>query len=98
MADQPSEAHRERRSLRYIRLAAWLADQPSSVDRLTLSRVQIEELIGESLPPVARFPSWWRNDARKAHSRAWMTAGWWVDELNGEGVVFTRNGGVPHVE
>lgn len=89
---------RERRSLRYIRLAAWLADQPEEVNRLTLTRSEIEDLIAESLPAVARFPSWWRNDVRKTHSRAWLTAGWQVEELNSDRVIFTRKGEPAHVE
>ena len=71
----------ERRSLKYIRLAAHLAKQPPGVDRLTLTVPEIEEIVGDRLPSTARFPSWWRNDARKMHSRAWLTAGWRVDEL-----------------
>lgn len=41
---------------------------------------ELEELLGDSLPAAARFPSWWRNDDRRMHSRAWMTAGWEVNE------------------
>ncbi|MDQ3940187.1 MAG: hypothetical protein M3238_02425 [Actinomycetota bacterium] len=74
----------ERRSLKYIRLAAHLAGQPPAVDRLTLTLPEIEEIVGESLPPTARFPSWWRNDERKMHSRAWLTAGWRVDQVGSE--------------
>ena len=80
-----------RRSLAYIRLAAFLAGQPSSVDRLELSLGEIEEVIGEPLPPNARFPSWWRNDDRRMHSRAWLLAGWTVIESSGrERIVFGR--------
>lgn len=68
----------ERRSLRYIRLAAFLADQSEDVDRLVMSISEIEALVGEALPPGSRFPSWWRNDEHRAHSRAWLTAGWRV--------------------
>ncbi|MGH2808222.1 MAG: DUF7662 domain-containing protein [Actinomycetota bacterium] len=74
----------ERRSLKYIRLAAHLAGQPPGVDRLTLTLPEIEEIVGEPLPSTARFPSWWRNDERKMHSRAWLTAGWRVGEVAGE--------------
>ncbi len=74
----------ERRSLKYIRLAAHLAKQPPNVDRLTLTLPEIEEIVGERLPSTARFPSWWRNDERKMHSRAWLTAGWRADGLAAE--------------
>ncbi|MGH2734713.1 MAG: DUF7662 domain-containing protein [Actinomycetota bacterium] len=81
-----------RRSLKYIRLAAFLAGQPAAVVRLEMSVGEIEQVIGEDLPPNARFPSWWRNDDRRMHSRAWLTAGWTVDQMSGaeERVVFAR--------
>ena len=68
----------ERRSLKYIRLAAYLASQPGAVERLVMTLDEIENVVGETLPPNARFPSWWKNDERKMHSRAWLTAGWRV--------------------
>ena len=74
----------ERRSLKYIRLAAYLANQPGGVDRLVMSLPEIEEVVGETLPSNARFPSWWRNDDRRMHSRAWLTAGWRVGSMMGE--------------
>lgn len=85
-----------RRSLRYIRLAAFLADQPATVDHLEMSVEDIEELIGESLPANSRYPSWWRNDDRKMHARAWLTAGWIVEGMNkaDEVIVFTRDPGI----
>ena len=81
-----------RRSLKYIRLAAFFAGQPPDVEELRLTVMQIEDLIGQPLPTNARFPSWWRNDEHKMHSRAWLTAGWQVDHMNAETaeVVFTR--------
>lgn len=75
------EDRHERRSLKYIRLAAHLASQPSEVRRITLTVPEIEEIVGEELPDNARFPSWWRNDGKKMHSRAWLTAGWKVDAV-----------------
>lgn len=84
----------QRRSLKYIRLAAHLANQPSDVDRLVMSVPEIEGIVGEELPRMSRFPSWWRNDERHAHSRAWLTAGWCVDEIfrSDAEVVFVRRG------
>lgn len=54
--------------------------------------VDIENLVGTTLPNNARFPSWWRNDERRMHARAWLTAGWEVVELKGDDpkVVFAR--------
>jgi hypothetical protein len=79
----------ERRSLRYIRLAAWLADRPASVERLEMSLDEIEGVVGAELPPNARFPSWWRNDMRRMHSRAWMTAGWEVEGMDAQSATVT---------
>ena len=77
-------ARTERRSLKYIRLAAFLAGQPPGVDRIEMTLAEIEEVVGETLPDNARFPSWWRNDERKMHSRAWLTAGWKVGRMVGD--------------
>jgi hypothetical protein len=86
---------KERRSLKYIRLAAFLAGQPEDVERIEMSFGEIEGVVGEKLPPNARFPSWWRNDERRMHSRAWLSAGWVVIEMGGEKgrVVFVRQEG-----
>lgn len=75
----------ERRSLKYIRLAAHLADIPDGVDRVEMSLPEIEAVVGERLPAGARFPSWWRNDEKRMHSRAWLTAGWKVGRLERDG-------------
>jgi hypothetical protein len=72
---------KQRRSLKYIRLAAYLASQPATRVSLELTLSEIEGLVGEGLPANARFPSWWRNDARRMHARAWLTAGWIVTEM-----------------
>ena len=82
----------ERRSLKYIRLAAYLAKQPLEIELVTMTFPELEEILGETLPDTARFPSWWRNDPRKMHSRAWLTAGWEVKGIVGgeERVVFVR--------
>ena len=76
--------NKERRSLKYIRLAAFLASQPRAVDRLVMTLPEIEEVVGETLPGHARYPSWWRNDHSRMHSRAWLTAGWRVGRMTGE--------------
>lgn len=81
-----------RRSLKYIRLAAYLAGQPASVDRMTLTLAEIENVVGAKLPGNSRFPSWWRNNERKMHSRAWLAAGWEVEKMRAQEseVVFLR--------
>jgi hypothetical protein len=72
---------KQRRSLKYIRLAAYLASQPPAESAIELTLGEIEGLVGEGLPANARFPSWWRNDGRRMHARAWLTAGWLVTEM-----------------
>jgi hypothetical protein len=86
------EEFQQRRSLKYIRLAAHLAGQGPEVRRLTMSVPDIEKVVGEELPASSRFPSWWRNDRRRMHSRAWLTAGWEVEGMTGSPpeVVFVR--------
>ena len=84
----------ERRSLKYIRLAAFLAGQPAEIECIRMSIPEIEEVVGERLPANARLPSWWRNDERKMHSRAWLTAGWKVSQVEGDAEVeFVRSQG-----
>lgn len=67
--------------MKYIRLAAFLAGQPSDVDRLVMRVDEIEAVVGASLPRGARFPSWWRDDRHRVHSQAWLTAGWSVARM-----------------
>jgi len=73
-------------------LAAFFAGQPLEVSEVRLTVAEIEGLIGQPLPTNARFPSWWRNDEHKMHSRAWLTAGWQVDHMNVDNaeIVFVR--------
>lgn len=80
----------ERRSLKYIRLAAFLAGQPDEVDRILMSVAEVEDIVGAPLPSGARFPSWWRNDEHRVHSRAWLSAGWRVDMRAPDRVEFVR--------
>ena len=78
-----SDSAPKRRSLSYIRLAAFLASQPPGKDAIELSVDEISDLVDEELPANARFPSWWRNDPKRMHSRAWLTAGWEVARMGG---------------
>ena len=71
-----------RRKRSYITLAAHLAAQPPETDRVELSMAEIEEVIGESLPPHAAFPFWWNNEGLSEHSRAWLSSGWRVELMD----------------
>lgn len=66
----------------YIALAAHLAGQPRELDRLVVTLDQIEGVLGESLPPHANFPFWWNNEGLSAHSRAWLSSGWKVAQMD----------------
>lgn len=82
----------DRRSLKYIRLAVFLAEQPAGVNEVSMTLHEIEEVVGAPLPTNARFPSWWRNDEHRMHSRAWLTAGWKVGHMRGtDCVTFVRD-------
>ncbi|MFP5297532.1 MAG: hypothetical protein ACLGHL_00905 [Actinomycetota bacterium] len=82
----------QRRSLKYIRLAAFFASLDPSMSEIGLSVEEVESLVGQQLPGNARFPSWWRNDNHRMHSRAWLAAGWKVDRMDTESdrIIFTR--------
>ena len=73
-------------------MAAYFAGLPGDETEVRLTISEIEEMVGQPLPTNARFPSWWRNDEHKMHSRAWLTAGWQVDHMDVDTaeVVFTR--------
>lgn len=77
----------------YLRLASFFASQPPGVNRLSLTIDEIEEVVGEQLPPHSKFPFWWHNEAENVHSRAWLTAGWRVAEMikTEKRVVFERS-------
>lgn len=66
----------------YIRLAAFFAAQPPDVERLVMDLSEIEDVMDEHLPPHASFPFWWSNDSSSVHSRAWVSSGWRVSEMD----------------
>jgi hypothetical protein len=48
-----------------------------------LSFARIDGLIGNNLPMNAyRAEAWWRNSPSTAHAKAWLDAGWEVQEVN----------------
>lgn len=82
----------QRRSLKYIRLAAHFAALPSDVSKVSMTIGEIEDLLSLHLPDDSKTPSWWRNDDRRMHSRAWLAAGWEVTSVDIESgeIVFER--------
>lgn len=66
----------------YIRLAAYFAALPKATGRVEMTLKDIERILGEPLPPHARFPFWWINDHTKVHARAWLSSNWEVAEMD----------------
>ncbi len=79
---------------RYAPLAVWLQQQSRHQEKVSLTFREIEEIIGEELPPSAReHRSWWANDpVGHVQSRQWLEVGWRVSTIAmTEGkIVFTR--------
>jgi hypothetical protein len=62
--------------------------------------LELERMLGFSLPRAARKPEWWAN-SENGHAAGWTAAGWEVDRANldKEQVTFRRIGTTPeHTE
>jgi len=78
---------------KYGELAAHLKFRGAFTGLVKLSFARIDGLIGSNLPMSAyRDEVWWSNSPLNAHAKAWLDAGWEVQEVNlKEGyVVFKR--------
>lgn len=68
----------------------------SKGNELTLTFKQIESIIGSSLSGPKRsaysYRPWWGNDKTHVQARAWLDAGWKVDDVNlqQQKVIFKR--------
>lgn len=71
---------------RYLRFRAAF----TSVVRLSFAR--IDGIIGDNLPMTAfRNKKWWSGPSSSAHVKAWLDAGWRIQEVDlGEGYVVFR--------
>jgi hypothetical protein len=67
----------------YYPLHVFLLDRLEPQE-LTVSFEQIESILGFNLPSSARkHKAWWGNQrSGHSHSRAWLLAGWRVDEVD----------------
>jgi len=80
---------------KYAPLAQFLAKQPKDVTTLAFS--QIEQIIGDALPPSARkYHQWWEKDScteRHVQAQAWLRTGWLVENFSfpDETVTFRRS-------
>jgi len=65
---------------KYRPLGEYLKSQ--TVSRVRLSFDEIRAIIGADLPPSAhKYRAWWANDRSHVHARAWVDAGWQVEEV-----------------
>lgn len=69
---------------RYAPLALFLQNQPIRQDTLVLTFQNVEDIIGDTLPPYARrHRSWWANDSvGHVQSQQWLDVGWRVSTIN----------------
>lgn len=68
---------------KYYPLFEYLQQQSDSVP-LELSFAEIEDLLGQALPPTALVSrAWWAN-SQTAQGRAWLDARWLVDDVDFE--------------
>jgi CBS domain-containing protein len=82
---------------KYGPLRYWLENQAATAKHnhtFTLTFAQVEEIIGDTLPPSGRqHRAWWANDSTSSRqAEAWMAAGWAVEDVdfNAEVVKFKR--------
>ena len=67
----------------YMGLESHLKSRAAFTDRVTLKFARIDGLIGTSLPMAAyRDILWWSNNSTSAHAKAWLEAGWEVQDVN----------------
>lgn len=68
---------------KYAGLEGHLKFRASFTDSVRLTFARIDGLIGSNLPMDAyRDPAWWSNSSASAHAKAWLDAGWEVQEVN----------------
>lgn len=68
---------------KYGGLTGHLKFRGSFTSVVKLSFARIDGLIGSNLPMSAyRSEMWWNNSASSAHAKAWLDAGWEVQEVN----------------
>jgi len=83
---------------KYDGLESHLKFRAAFTRLVKVSFARIDGLIGSNLPISAfRDEAWWSNSSSSAHAKAWLNAGWEVQEVNlKEGfVVFKKVRDVP---
>ncbi len=67
----------------YAGLESHLKFRAAFTDLVTLKFARIDGLIGANLPMAAyRDPLWWSNASSSIHAKAWLDAGWEVQDIN----------------
>ena len=74
---------------KYVGLEGHLKFRAAFTNCVKLSFARIDGLIGSNLPMDAyRDLAWWNNTSSSIHTKAWVSAGWEVQEVNlKEGIV-----------
>jgi hypothetical protein len=68
---------------KWVGLESHLKFRAAFTDNVTLKFARIDGLIGANLPMAAyKDPAWWSNTSSSAHAKAWLDAGWEVQEIN----------------
>jgi hypothetical protein len=68
---------------KYGGLESHLKFRAAFASVVKLSFARIDGLIGSNLPMNAyRDEAWWSNSSSGAHAKAWLSAGWEVQEVN----------------
>jgi len=68
---------------KYYGLESHLKFRAAFTGLVKLSFARIDGLIGSDLPINAfRDEAWWSNSSSSAHAKAWLNAGWEVQEVN----------------
>lgn len=76
---------------KYAPLKEFLAAHPQ--DRVPMTFLQIEKLLGHPLPPSKKYPAWWSNNpSNNPMTREWVAAGFETEavSISGERLVFRR--------
>jgi len=68
---------------KYAGLEQHLKFRAAFTSLVKLAFARIDGLIGSNLPMEAyRDEAWWSNTSTNAHSKAWLDAGWEIQEVN----------------
>jgi hypothetical protein len=68
---------------KWVGLESHLKFRASFTDHVTLKFARIDGLIGANLPMAAyRDPLYWSNASTSEHAKAWLSAGWEVQDIN----------------